>query len=184
MSYPLLMGLGSFEGGGRNGGMGGELNSLMLAQLFNTAGSGQQNEEMGKQLQRMLMAPIARRFSENLARKIMSLSNEGRARLIASLVTDVMARKQEGDVAAMFDMCAMSGIMGLMNGADTQPAVDISSNDAERPTELGLGTRQLRKIGGSFKGVLESPAEEVKRIQIPQAAERTVEPQKKIRGRL
>ncbi len=132
----------------------------MMAQLLNGMGAGQQNEEMSKQLQRMMMAPIAKRFSENLARKIMALSNEGKARLIASLVTDVMGRKQEGDIAAMMDMCAMSGIMGLLNGTAVQ-------SDALQTSDLGLSSRQMRKIGGAFKGVLQSPADEVKRLSMP-----------------
>jgi len=175
LSYPLLMGLGT---GSEN--EGGELNYLMMAQMLNGMGAGQQNEEMNKQFQKMMMAPIAKRFSENLSRKIMALSNEGKARLLASLVTDVMGRKQEGDIAAMMDMCAMSGIMGLLNGTAVQ------SSSVEQPSELGLGIggRQMKKIGGAFKGILQSPAEEVKRLQVPPSNHEQTMPQKKIRGRL
>lgn len=188
LSYPLLMGLGLGTGEGNNG---GELNSLMLAQFLNGMGSAPQSEEMSKQLQRMMMAPIAKRFSENLARKIMALSDEGKARLMASLVTNVMSGKQEGDVAAMLDMCAMTGIMGLLNGSATpDTGMERSGAVMDLGTGIGIGTgagvssRQLRKIGGSFKGVLESPIEEVKSLAIPQSLEQSAEPRKKIRGRL
>lgn len=156
---------------------GGELNYLMMAQMLNGMGAGQQNEEMNKQFQRMMMAPIAKRFSENLSRKIMALSNEGKARLLASLVTDVMGRKQEGDIAAMMDMCAMSGIMGLLNGTAVQ-------SDTVQSLELGLSGRQMKRIGGAFKGVLQSPAEEVKQLQVPLSNHKQTPPQKKVRGRL
>lgn len=173
LGFPLLFGLSGESDSGGDSGLG--LNYMMMSQFL--AGGAQGNEEMSRQLQRMMMAPIARKFSERLAQKILSLSNEGRARLLASLVTDIIARRQEGDVASMLDMCAMSGVMALLNG---QTDIVIPQ-PVEKPSQTQLG-----RIGGTFKGLIRSPIEEVKQLPIPETAQQTPPERevKRVRGRL
>jgi len=121
---PLLLGLGMEEGG----------NDYLSYLLFQQAGESGDTES--KRFQTLLLAPLARKFTERLARKIQSLSDEGRAKLLAALVAFTLSTKQDGDMANLLDLVSMNGIMSLFNSSNV--GISTTSLSPQKSADVGV----------------------------------------------
>ena len=149
-AIPVLMGMIGDDSSGSN-----QFLSYMFLSQF--AENEKNNISDNKRLQTLFLAPLAKRFRDKLAKRLLKLSEEDKARLMASLIAFVLAQRQEGEMANLLEMVAMSGITNLFNSAGISNVIDIEAKEVRSET---------RKVGGTFKGVLQSPKEAVKEIPI------------------
>ena len=149
-AIPVLMGMIGDDSSGSN-----QFLSYMFLSQF--AENEKNNISDNKRLQTLFLAPLAKRFRDKLAKRIQKLSEEDKSRLMASLIAFVLAQRQEGEMANLLEMVAMSGITNLFNSAGISNVIDIEAKEVRSET---------RKVGGTFKGVLQSPKEAVKEIPI------------------
>jgi len=149
-ALPVLMGLIGDDSSGSN-----QFLSYIFFSQFATENGN--NISDNKRLQTLFLAPLAKRFRDKIAKRLLKLSEEDKARLMASLIAFVLAQRQEGEMANLLEMVAMSGITNLFNSAGISNVIDIEAKEVRSET---------RKVGGTFKGVLQSPKEAVKEIPI------------------
>ena len=145
-ALPVLMGLIGDDSSGSN-----QFLSYIFFSQFATENGN--NISDNKRLQTLFLAPLAKRFRDKLAKRIQKLSEEDKSRLMASLIAFVLAQRQEGEMANLLEMVAMSGITNLFNSAGVSNVIDTEARVVKTD-----------KIGGTFKGILECPKEKVKEL--------------------
>jgi len=149
-ALPVLMGLIGDDSSGSN-----QFLSYIFFSQFATENGN--NISDNKRLQTLFLAPLAKRFRDKLAKRLLKLSEEDKARLMASLIAFVLAQRQEGEMANLLEMVAMSGITNLFNSAGASAIID---------TEARVVDTSVNNIGGVFRGILTPPKEEVKKMNI------------------
>lgn len=129
---------------------------MMAMQEMFKGGSGGLGEGEGKKL---LLMPIAQKFTAQLTSRIAKMDNYKRARLLAALVQMGLAQKVEGEYSDILDYGGYQGLLSIVNA----PTVDLSQSDYNvKPDEQ----KQLGgEVGGSSKP-LESPANEAKNMNV------------------